>query len=259
VVRCFLGDEELATFAERRVADVVHETDKSRYRVHFAYGHTGPYATIRIIGQEIYGFERLGLPVAIMQRMVEMRGGLFIVCGTTDAGKTVTCTSFIEQLNQLREHAMLTLEDPIEYIFQDKKSWILQREVGTHVESFAAGIKSALRENLDVVFVGEMRETSTIEQVLRAAEMGLSGTLNGVLYQRLLPGARGGRIPCVESIWPNHGMRNNLRSGELSKLMTYVGPQTGVLYRDHLALLTREGKISQQTAEEEMARLRAAG
>jgi twitching motility protein PilT len=293
IQRCFLGEKELLTLAERGVADVVYQSDKSRYCLHFAYGHTGPYATVRIIGQDIPAFEELGLPITVQKQMMGLRSGLFVVCGSTDAGKTVTCTSFLNTLNQNRELAILTLEDPIEFIFDDNKSWFLQREVGLHVDTFADGVKSALRENVDVIFVGEMRDNRTIEQVLRAAEMGhlvistlhaddamsalsriigsfpqadqprirqsLANTLVGIVYQRLLPGKKTARIPCCEAFWPNTAMRNNPRQGDLSKMLTYIGPQTGLTYPNCLLELFRSGQNSPEAHQEEQERLRAQG
>lgn len=292
IQKVFLGEDGSRALTERGVADMVYETSRARYRVHFAFGHTGCYATIRIIAQDLLGFRQLGLPESVQRGMLAMRSGLFVVCGSTDAGKTVTCTSFLNELNQNQEMAILTLEDPIEHIFEDARSWIVQREVGLHVPSFAEGVKSALRENVDVIFVGEMRDHATIEQVLRAAEMGhlvvttlhtddaisaisriigsfdmadqarirqsLAGTLNGVLYQRLLPAANGGRLPCVEVMWPQGAVRTILRGGDLSKLPTYLGPSTGgIVYRDCLNELSKGGWIARPVFDAEQARLRA--
>lgn len=289
-----LGSDESRMLAERRVADRVLEADGARFRLHFAYGHTGGYATIRRIGDDIRPFARLGLPSSVVKQMMGLRAGLFIVCGSTDAGKTVTCTSFIDALNIDKELAILTLEDPIEYIFEDKSSFVLQREVGLHVPTFADGMKSALRENLDVIFVGEMRDNATMEQVLRAAEMGhlvistlhgddalgaisrvigsfaqadqprirqsLANVLSGVLYQRLLSTPEGGRAPCVESLWITNAMRTLLRSGEVAKIGTYAGPQSGgIQYRDCLDGLLKAGRITQSAYEGEQSRLRSLG
>ncbi len=294
VIGCFLGEDERARFATRMVADTVHATEHARYRVHLAYGQTGPYAAIRVIGTDILPFPKLGLPAQTQEKLLEMRRGLMIVCGTTDAGKTVTCTSMLEHLNQTQQKAILTLEDPVEYVLMDKQSLVIQREVGAHVPTFVDGIKSALRENLDVIFVGEVRDPETIEQSLRAAEMGhlvltslhaedpiaaitrligsfpdnaqprirraLASTLVGVLYQRLLPRTTGGRVPCVETLWVNTAVRTILRTGDLTKLASYVGKQTGGIgYRDYLATLGRNKVITAEVQDMETARLNAGG
>ena len=290
ILSCFLTEEARLAFAERQVADLVYETDKARFRVHFGQGHTGPYAAIRVINQTIPGLNDIGLPRQTLEQLLNLKGGLLVVCGSTDAGKTVTCTALIDYINRTREQAILTLEDPIEYVFEDARSMVLQREIGTHTASFAAGIKSAMRENLDVIFVGEMRGLDTIEQVLRAAEMGhlvistlhaddvlacisrivgsfppdeqdrirqsLSSVLEGVLFQRLVPTASGGRTPAIESIWPNTAVRSILRGGDITKLGSYIGKSAGNRnYRESLQDLMNEGRITHEVFSDQMANL----
>lgn len=292
IARCFLTEEEARALARRRTADVVYQDGGDRYRVHFSFGHTGPYATIRQIGAEITPLEDLKLPYQILKWLKALTSGVLVVCGTTDSGKTVTCTSMLEHINQERAHAILTLEDPIEHVLMPKRSMIIQKEVGLHVESFADGLRSALRENVDVIFVGEMRERDTIEQVMRAGETGhlvittlhsddalsailrvvgtyapdeqprvrqsLAATLSGVLYQRLLPrqGPDGGRIPCVETLWANTAVRAIVRSGDLSKLGSYIGRATGgVGYRECLTDLRSFNEIDEDTVQAELKRL----
>ncbi len=292
IIGCFLTEEQRRVFHRRLVADVVHIQKEARYRLHFGFGHTGPYATIRAIGQEIMPFGKLGHPHRVAQFLQQITSGLLVLCGSTDAGKTVTCASLLDHINQTRQAAILTLEDPIEYIYEDRRSLVLQREVGLHVPTFADGIRSALRENLDVVFVGEMRETDTVEQVLRAGETGhlvvttlhsddalsaitriigtfpssdqprirqsLAATLTGVLYQRLLPRRGGGRVPCVETLWANTAVRNILRSGDLGKLGSYVGRATGGIgYRECLVDLRSFDHIDADVLAQEQARLAA--
>jgi twitching motility protein PilT len=290
VLSCFLTDEARAGFAERQVADLVYETDKARFRVHFAQGHTGPYAAIRVINQSIPHLNELGLPRETLDKLLDLKSGLLVVCGSTDAGKTVTCTALLDYYNRTREQAILTLEDPIEYVFEDVKSMVLQREIGNHAATFSDGLKSALRENVDVIFVGEMRGLDTIEQVLRAAEMGhlvistlhaddvlacisrivgsfppeeqgrirqsLSGVLEGVLFQRLVSTASGGRTPVVESMWPNTAVRSIIRSGDVTKLGSYIGRSAGNRsFRDSLHELLNAGTISRETYAEQLADL----
>jgi twitching motility protein PilT len=292
VIKCFLNEDERTRFATRMSADVVYATSHARYRVHLAYGQTGPYAAIRVIGTDILPFPKLGLPAATQEKLLGMRRGLVVICGTTDAGKTVTCTSLLEHFNQTTQKAILTLEDPIEYVLVDKQCLVIQREVGSHIETFADGIRSALRENVDVIFVGEVRDPETIEQCLRAAEMGhlvitslhaedpiaaitrligsfppnaqprikqaLASTLVGVVFQRLLPRIGGGRVPCVETMWVNTAVRTILRIGDLSKLNSYVGKATGGIgYREYLQTLARSRTISTEVHDAEMARINA--
>ncbi len=293
VMSCFLSPEEIKTLHRRRTADVVHQDGAERYRVHFAFGHTGPYTAIRLIGADILELSQLALPEVVQRRLETMRSGLLIVAGATDSGKTVTSTALLEHINANHDQAILTLEDPIEHVFAPKRSMIIQKEVGLHAASFSEGIRSALRENLDVIFVGEMRERDTIEQVLRAGETGhlvvttvhsddalsailrivgtytpddqprirqsLAATLAGVLFQRLLP-RRGqeGRVPCVETLWANTAVRAIVRSGDMSKLGSYVGRATGGLgYRECLTDLHSFNEIDEDVFHQEIRRLQA--
>jgi len=292
VARCFLSEEEGRALGRKKAADVVYQDGGHRYRVHFAFGHTGPYAAIRQIGAEIKSLEDLKLPYQILNWLKALSSGLLVVCGSTDSGKTVSCTSLLEHINQTRADAILTLEDPLEHVLVPKRSMVIQKEVGLHVESFADGLRGALRENVDVIFVGEMRERNTIEQALRAGETGhlvittlhsddalsallriigtfspdeqprirqsLSATLSGVLYQRLLSrrAREGGRVPCVETLWANTAVRAIVRSGDLSKLASYVGRATGgVGYRDCLNDLRQFNEIDEDTVQAELHRL----
>lgn len=291
LMSCFLSSEEIKTLHRRGTADVVHQDGSERYRVHFAFGHTGPYSAIRLIGADILELSDIGLPSVVQKRLETMRSGLLIVAGATDSGKTVTSTALLEYINANHDQAILTLEDPIEHVFAPKRSMVIQKEVGLHTPTFSDGIRSALRENLDVIFVGEMRERDTIEQVLRAGETGhlvvttvhsddalsailrivgtytpddqprirqsLAATLAGVLFQRLLPKRGGeGRIPCVETLWANTAVRAIVRSGDMSKLASYVGRATGgVGYRDCLTDLHSFNEIDEDVFHQEVRRL----
>jgi len=290
ICSCFLNDEQLHTFRARGEADAVHVRGEARYRLHFAYGHTGPYMAIRVIHQTIPAFGDLGLPDEVHSWMTKLKHGLLVVAGGTDAGKTLSCVSLIESINQRLQRGILTLEDPIEHVFMEKKSMIVQREVGLHTSTFAEGLRSALRENLDIIFVGELRGTDTIEQALRAGETGhlvlttlhaddalsavtrligsfppndqprirqsLAATFSGVVYQRLLPKREGGRVPCVETMFASTAVRTILRSGDLSKLTSYVGRSTGGLgYRECLVGLRKQGLIDPDVMQQETQRL----
>ncbi|MEE2828744.1 MAG: ATPase, T2SS/T4P/T4SS family [Myxococcota bacterium] len=289
VLACFLSSEETSLFHQRMAADIVHQEAGSRYRVHFGYDQTGPYGCIRVISDEIMDLVSLGLPESTQKHLRDLPRGLFLVAGPTDSGKTVTCTSTLEHHNTHHEKAILSLEAPIEFVFSNSKALVFQREVGVHVPSFADGVRSALRESLDMLYLGECRQQDTIEEALRAAELGhqvittvhadsclsaisrlmgsfplqeqprirqaIASSLAGVLYQRLLPKVGGGRIPCIESIWPNRAVRTIMRTGELSKLASYVGPVTGgIAYQDCLKALRETGLISPETFDAERGR-----
>jgi twitching motility protein PilT len=292
IMECFLGPEEVEALKRRGAADLVHVTGNQRYRVHFARGHAGPYAAIRVVGDKILPLDNLGLPYKVRDKLLGLQSGLLLIVGSTDAGKTVTCTSLLDHINRERDAVILTLEDPIEHILVPQKSMVIQREVGLHVPTFAEGIRSALRENVDVIFVGEMRDAQTMDQAMRAAETGhlvvstlhaedvlssigrivgsypqeeqprvrhsLAATLAGVVYQRLLPKRKGeGRVPAVETLWTNTAVRTILRAGDFGKITSYIGRSEGSLtYRESLADLRSFNEISEDTLNFEVLRLR---
>ncbi len=287
LMACFFTQSDLDRFRIRREVDLVHAEEENRYRVHLGTGNTGIYAVIRRIAQDILPLEKLGLPPRILPALQRLRSGLVLISGATGQGKTVTAVALLDYIARQRAATILTLEDPIEYIFHDHKGMFIQREVGMHVESFADGVRAALRENLDVIYVGEMRDPDTIEQVLKAAESGhlvistlhaedtvgslsrivgsvtadhqgrirytLSSGLACCITQRLLPSHQGGRVLGAEVIFPTTAIRTVIRSGELAKLQIYLGKSgSGVTYREHLHELYGQRQISSQTRDDEL-------
>jgi len=204
----------------------------SRFRVNI-YKQRGTYAfAFRILKTKIPSFEELNLPKKLADISLEKRG-LVLVTGPTGTGKSTTLAAMIDYRNQHREDVIITIEDPIEYIFHDKKSYIVQREIGLDSTTFATALRAALREDPDVIMVGEMRDVETVETALRAAETGhlvfstlhtqdakdtlnriidmfpleaqnhirimLASTLKAIISQRLIPRVdREGLVPAVE-------------------------------------------------------------
>lgn len=292
LMTCFFTQSDLDRFRVRREVDLVHAEEASRYRVHLGMGNHGIYAVIRRIAQDILPLEKLGLPASILPALQRLRSGLVLVSGATGQGKTVTAVALLDHIARHRAATILTLEDPIEYIFHDHKGLFIQREVGMHVDSFADGVRAALRENLDVIYVGEMRDPDTIEQVLKAAESGhlvistlhaedtvgslarivgsvnaenqsrirytLSAGLTCCITQRLLPAANGGRVLGAEVIFPTTAIRTVIRSGELTKLPIYLGKSgSGLTYREHLHELYGQRLITSQTRDDELTAIQA--
>ena len=142
-----------------------------RFRVNVFKQRGSPALCFRVIKSEILSFEELGLP-SILADLCRLRDGLVLVTGPTGKGKSTTLASMVDFINQERSAVIITVEDPIEYLHRHKKSIVNQREVGSDTVSFAAGLRAALREDPDVILVGEMRDTETIETALRAAETG---------------------------------------------------------------------------------------
>lgn len=142
-----------------------------RYRVNLYRKTSGIGVTLRHIPTEIPSFEKLALP-SIIRSFADYRQGMVLVTGATGTGKSTTLAALIDYINRAKPLNIVTLEDPIEFIHPSKKSQVIQREVGTHVQSFSDGLRAALREDPDIILVGEMRDSETIAMALLAAETG---------------------------------------------------------------------------------------
>lgn len=244
-------------------------------------------ACLRILNDKIASFETLNLPPAI-KTLAQMPNGLVLVTGPTGSGKTTTLAAMIDYMNRERQGHILTFEDPIEYVHQHQSSIIHQREVGVDVPSFAAALRSALREDPDIILVGEMRDLETISAAVTAAETGhlvlstlhttgaantidriidvfpdegkgqirtqLSGVLRGVVSQNLIPLQNGsGRCAAFEILLTNEAASSLIREDKCFQINSIL--QTGVKdgmcsLNFYLAKLVREGKISIEAAEE---------
>lgn len=172
-------DLDVSKFQEEYGLDVGATISNSRIRVHFYKTLSGVSATLRLIPKEIPEFGDLNLP-EVIQRFTKEKNGLVIVTGPTGSGKSTTLASLINTINKEEYKKIITVEDPIEYIYEDVKSSVEQRELGQHVGSFDGAIKQALREDPDVLLVGELRDLETIQSALRMAETGhlVFGTLH---------------------------------------------------------------------------------
>ncbi len=150
-----------------------------RFRVNVFHKVGGLGATFRVIAPTIPSFEDLGLP-KIVESLIQTNNGLVLVTGTTGTGKSTTLAAMINYLNSNRRLNIITLEDPVEFVYKSKLSLVVQREVGRHVETFADGLRSALREDPDVILVGELRDSETVSLAMMAAETGhlVLGTLH---------------------------------------------------------------------------------
>ncbi len=222
--------------------------DLGRFRVNIFQQRGSVAIVARIIPDRIRGFAELGLP-PILRKISEERRGLILVTGTTGSGKTTTLAAMVDYINQTRNCHIITIEDPIEFIHKDKKSFITQREIDVDTPSFAEAMRSSLRQDPDVILVGEMRDLETIETALIAAETGhlvlstlhtldaaetitriisvfppfyqkairiqLAGLLKAVISQRLMKRANGsGRVPAVEVLVSTPLIRDYILSEE---------------------------------------------
>jgi len=174
-----LADDEWNYLQKHHDLDFAVVVDGQRFRANAFFGLAGPSMVFRLIITEIPDIDDLGLPQAIHD-VLDQKAGLVLVTGQTGSGKSTSLASMIDKINRTRGENIITVEDPIEFVHPDKKSIISQREVGPHTDSFEAALKGALREDPDIILVGEMRDLETISLALKAAETGhlVFGTLH---------------------------------------------------------------------------------
>jgi twitching motility protein PilT len=261
-------------------ADLSLEIDGGRVRLN-AFDHLGGHAiAARLISDRVPTLAELGLP-AELGAVIDQRDGLVLICGPTGAGKSTTMASLLDLLDQRRAVHVITIEDPIEYRFTSRRGIVHQRELGTHVASFADGLRAALREVPDVILIGELRDRETIAAALTAAETGhlviatlhapsavgaidrvidafpegtqrqirhqLAGSLRTVITQYLLPRRDGGRAPAIELVPVTSAVANIIRKGDLHTLQTAIqsGRDAGMIPLERsLAKLIDSGAVA---------------
>ncbi len=260
---------------------------RHRFRVSLFRQELGLAAALRPVSRRIPSLEELHLPAAVSQ-LTEHRHGLVLMTGPTGSGKSTTLAALIGQLHRTRTRHVITIEDPIEFRYPPGRCLIHQREVGTHVASFADGVRSALRSAPDVILVGEMRDPETIAATLTAAETGhlvlstlhcgavgmavdriidafpqarqrqvrlqLADVLRSVVGQRLLVGTRGGRVPAVEVLQVTHAVSALIRESRGHHIQTQIqtGRDSGMVPLERsLADLVRAGLVTRATALQE--------
>ena len=272
-------------YDETKDIDFAYELGDYRYRVNVFEERRGIGAAIRLIPRQIRSIASLGLPRAVVE-LCKLKKGLVLVTGVTGSGKSTTLAAMIDYINSNRDEHIITIEDPIEFVHENKKSLISQREVGVNTKSFAAALRAALREDPDIILVGEMRDLETIELALTAAETGhlvfgtlhtssaaktidriigvfpayqqeqirimLSETLKGVISQVLLPTVDGnGRVAAVELMITTSAIANLIREGKTYQIPTVMqtGKKLGMQTMDMaLAELLNKGKIRGEDA-----------
>jgi twitching motility protein PilT len=251
--------------------------DRARFRVNGFVQRGSVAIALRLIPYELPDLETLGVP-EIVRSFADLPQGLVLVTGPTGSGKSTTLAALVDRVNRTRPCHILTIEDPIEYVHRHQMAAVNQREVGTDTDSFPRALRSALREDPDVLLVGEMRDLETIQTALTIAETGhlvfatlhtndtsqaldrvvdvfpaeqqsqirvqLAGALTGIVYQRLLPRIGGGRVAAYEVLIATSAVKNMIREGKTRQL------------RNTLATGSREGM---QTLEQSLSALVAAG
>ncbi|NSW75460.1 MAG: type IV pilus twitching motility protein PilT [Candidatus Atribacteria bacterium] len=258
LARTILGEERWQKFIREKEADFsLGLPDLGRFRVNTYFQRGSVGIAIRALSYVIPSMDELHLPKEVLQKLALLPRGLILVTGPTGSGKSTTLASMIDYINEHRSCHIITIEDPIEYLHTHKKSIVNQREVGADTPSFESALVHALREDPDVILVGEMRNLETIAIALTAAETGhlvmatlhtnnapqtidrivdvfpphqqtqvriqLAGALQGIVAQQLLPLASGnGRIPAIEIMIATNAVRNLIREGKTYQIYSVM-------------------------------------
>ena len=283
-----LDEEHIIQFEQTGDTDLAYRVPGcSRFRVNILEQINGPGAVLRAIPEEILTLDQLSMP-PVLKTLAETRQGLVVVTGPTGSGKSTTLAGMIHHINHTRGGHILTIEDPVEFVHENVKCRITHREVGAHTNSFAAALKVALRQDPNVVLVGEMRDLETIQLALTAAETGVMvfgtlhtnsavGTVNrvidvfpyeqqnqirallgenltAVVAQTLLKTADGkGRCAATEIMVVTSGVRGAIRENKIEQInsMIQTGSKLGMQTMDDaLYHLMEEGKVTPEAAQE---------
>jgi twitching motility protein PilT len=281
-----LNEKQKNEFEEYGELDLSYELiNISRFRVNIFRHRRGEAAAFRLIPEKIKTLSELGLP-SIVSNFTDKDKGFVLITGPTGSGKSTTLAALIDIINKNRYENIITIEDPIEFIHYHKNCLISQREIGSHTKSFASALRNALREDPDVILVGEMRDLETISMALTAAETGhlvfstlhtssagesveriidvfpphqqnqvrmqFANSILGVIAQTLLPTLdEKGRVPAIEVMIANPAIRNLIREGKVHQIPSTIqtSKKEGMQSLDQsLKDLVMEGKISIEEA-----------
>lgn len=291
-INSLMSAEQKKKFEENLELDMGYEHKNARFRVniHLQEGKIGLAA--RLIPKDIPSPEDLRFE-PILQEFTNLMDGLVLVVGPTGHGKSTTIASMIEEINKTRKSHIITIEDPIEFLFEDKESLIEQREVGTDTKSFANALKHVLRQDPNVILVGEMRDPETIATVLTAAETGhlvfstlhtstaaeaverivdvfegakqkqvliqLSSVLRGVVAQQLIPTKDGKRTVAREVLVNTPAVSNLIKENNIAQIASAIqtGVKDGMQTMDNsLKILVKEDLVDKEVAEKRVGRQR---
>ena len=285
IILSIMNDRQLEMFKENGEADFSFSIPQvGRYRVNVFRQRGSVACAMRIVGTEVPKPEQLGVPQSVID-LYDKKRGLVLVTGPTGSGKSTTLASLIDRINDERNAHVITLEDPIEYLHTHRKSMINQREIGIDTQSYAKALRSALREDPDVILVGEMRDLETISTAITAAETGhlvfstlhtigaaatidriidvfpphqqqqirvqLATVLEAVISQQLVPTIDGHQVPAFEIMTVTPAIRNMIRDNKIPQIdgMIYSSATPELISMDaSLLKLYKDGTISKDTA-----------
>lgn len=254
-IASFTPADLLEKFTQKKEIDFSFGYKDMRFRVNVYYQKGFEAASLRLIPKQIRGIKELGLP-PILEKFTEHSQGFVILAGPTGSGKSTTLAALIDRINKEQRRHIVTIEDPIEYVFEHDKSIISQREIGADTDSFARALRSSLREDPDVVLVGEMRDLETVEAAITIAETGhlvfatlhtnsaaqaadriisifpshmrqqvasqLASVLLGVVSQRLIPKINGGRVMAAEIMIANSAIKSLIRESKTYQIPNVI-------------------------------------
>jgi twitching motility protein PilT len=285
-VRSIMTEGQRKAFEERLDIDfAVDVPEVARFRANAFQQHRGAGGVFRVVPNKVITLEQLGMP-KVVRDLAQKEKGLVLVTGPTGSGKSTTLAAMVDFINETESLHILTIEDPIEFLHESKRSLVNQREVGPHTTSFSAALRAALREDPDVILVGELRDLETTQLAISAAETGhlvlgtlhtnsaaktidrlvdifppeqqqqirtmLSESIEGIVTQSLLPAKDGnGRVAALEVLIGVPALRNLIRENKTAQIMSVIqtGAQHGMQSIDQaLRDLVMQGKVSREEA-----------
>ena len=284
--------EQQKTFERELDFDLMWAVENGRYRINIGYFNGAVGATIRVLNSHVYAIEELKLP-PVVKFLANKTKGLVLLTGSTSQGKTTTMAAMIDEINKTQRKHIITIEDPIEYIHESKKSMIRQREIGSDTKTFHSALRAALRQDPDVLAIGEMRDFETIKIALTAAETGilvlstlhvlsidkiierllsyappdgegylrflLAESVQGIIHQELVPTISHSQRVACEIMVATDAARNIIRrkGGYMLRTVISTGKRHGMcLMAESVQKLLDEGVISEETAKKIMTNYR---
>lgn len=284
ILESFLGEKAEVKLAAGKEVDLSFSTAEARFRVNVYYQQGRLAAAFRVIPSQVPDFDTLGLP-AIFDSLVELRQGFVLVTGPTGHGKSTTVASALSKIAQTRACHIVTIEDPVEYLIESGKAMVSQREVGGDTKTFASALRSVLRQDPDVVFVGEMRDLETIASALTVAETGhlvfstlhtnsaaqavdrmvdvfpagikgqirlqLASVITAVVSERLVPAKDGGVVAAFEVMIGTTAVKNSIRESKTHMIDNIIATSADVgmmTMEASLAKLVKKGKVDEEIA-----------
>lgn len=284
MILSLLNEKKMEDLKQFKELDFSFDTEESRFRANVYFQNESLACSLRLIASTIPSFEELSLP-DILKTFVNLKQGFVLITGPTGHGKSTTVAAILNEINKTRKSHIVTIEDPVEYLLKPEKSIISQRELGEDTHDFNRALRSCLRQDPNVVFVGEMRDLESIQSALTIAETGhlvfsvlhtnsasqtidrivdvfpagvkeqikvqLASVVTAIVSQRLIPSLSGGRIPAFEVLISNPAIKNVIREGKTFMLDNIVqtSADIGMINLDaYLAKLVIDKKISEEVA-----------